>query len=493
MTRESFAWRPVGAVAALLVAILGATIGRYDYHRDELYFRLLAEHPGWGYVDQPPGTPMIVKLSLWMFGDTVWALRIPALICVVVTAFLAAAIAHELGGGRLAQTLAAAGLLSVFPLVVGHVLLTASVDLPVWAGATLLIMRALLRNEPRWWLAAGALVGLGLYNKHLVILLIIGVAVGLLAVGPRPVLASPWPWAAAALAVLIGAPNLVYQVVNGLPQLDMAAALADDRGDEARVLFLPMQLLVVGLPLVPIWIAGLTSLWRRQDWRPVRGFAVAYPVLCLLLLATAGQFYYTMGLILALYAAGCVVLAPWLAEGAVALRRLVVALAVVVNVALSVVTALPVLPLSLLKDTPVPAMNQVIQDQVGWSRYVRQVADAYQGLSPADRARAVIITSNYGEAGAIDRYGNQYGLPAVYSGHNELHRFGPPPESAGVAILVIQGDAPGLRSMFESCSVVGRLDNGFGVDNEEQGVRIRVCRGRHASWHELWPRFAHLS
>lgn len=490
---EPFAWRPVGGVAALLATTLGATIGRYDYHRDELYFRLLAEHPGWGYVDQPPATPLIAGASRWLFGDTVWALRLPALLCVVVTAFLAAAIARELGGGRWAQTLAAAGLISVFPLVVGHVLLTASLDLPVWTGVTLLVMRALLRAQPRWWLAAGALVGLGLYNKHLVILLLVGLGAGLLAVGPRRALASPWPWAGAVLALLIGAPNVAYQVVNGFPQLDMAAALADDRGDEARVLFLPMQLVIVGVPLVPIWAVGLLALWRRPAWRPVRALAVAYPVVCLLLLAAAGQFYYTMGLVLTLYAAGCVVVVPWLSRGAVALRRLVVAVGLAVNMLLSVLTALPVLPRSVLADTPVPAMNQTIRDQVGWESYVRQVGDAYHRLSPADRARTVIITSNYGEAGAIDRYGERYGLPAVYSGHNELYRHGPPPPAAEIALLVIQGDAPGLRDAFDSCEVVGRLDNGIGVDNEEQGTRIRVCRGPRAPWPQLWPRFHHLS
>lgn len=493
MAGKPFAWRPVGVVAVLLAAILGTTINRYDYHRDELYFRLLAEHPGWGYVDQPPGTPMVAKLFLWLLGDTVWALRTPALLCVVLTAFLTAAIARELSGGRVAQTLASAGLISVFPLVVGHVLLTASIDLPIWAGVTLLVIRVQLRGEPRWWLAAGVLVGLGLYNKHLVILLLIGLAVGLLAVGPRSVLAGPWPWAGAALAVLIGAPNLAYQVANGLPQLDMAAALAQDRGDEARVLFLPMQLLVIGLPLVPIWIAGLVALLRRPAWRPIRAFAVAYPVVCLLLLATSGQFYYTLGLILALYAAGCVVLEPWLAGGRVVLRRLAVVLAFGVNVTVSVVTALPVLPLSVLADTPVPAMNQAIRDQVGWARYVTQVADAYQQLSVAERSRAVIITSNYGEAGAIDRYGDRYDLPNVYSGHNELHRLGPPPESADIAILVIQGDASGLHGLFESCFVAGRLDNGLGVDNEEQGTLIRVCHGRRVDWREVWPNLAHLS
>src|SRR5688572_17948899 len=104
---------------AVLAVLLGTTITRYDYHRDELYFRMLGEHPAWGYVDQPPATPLLARLAIEVFGDTVWAIRIPALLCVLGVALLAALIAREVGGGALAQGLAAAGTVSTFPLLAG--------------------------------------------------------------------------------------------------------------------------------------------------------------------------------------------------------------------------------------------------------------------------------------------------------------------------------------------------------------------------------------
>ena len=63
------AWRPVGVVALATVALLVATINGYGYHRDELYFRVLASHPAWGYVDEPPLTPLLAKASIALFGD----------------------------------------------------------------------------------------------------------------------------------------------------------------------------------------------------------------------------------------------------------------------------------------------------------------------------------------------------------------------------------------------------------------------------------------
>src|SRR3954469_14583306 len=126
ITRPPLAWRPVGLVAAGIAALLLATIDRYDYHRDELYFRLLGNHPAWGYVDQPPATPLLARGAIAVFGDSLWAIRVPGLLCILGAVFLAALVAREFGGDAGAQALAALGLATTFPLVGGHLLTTAT-------------------------------------------------------------------------------------------------------------------------------------------------------------------------------------------------------------------------------------------------------------------------------------------------------------------------------------------------------------------------------
>jgi hypothetical protein len=487
-TLPRLAWRPVTAVSVGLAALLAATANRYDYHRDELYFRMLGDHPAWGYVDQPPATPMIARASIALLGDSLWAIRVVPLLLVVGAVWLAALITREFGGGAGAQSLSALGLVSPFPLIGGHVLSTATPDLLVWAAVTLFAARALLRGQPRWWLAVGAVVGLGLYNKLLVAVLLIGLGAGLVAVGPRRVLGSPWLWAGALVALVIGFPNVYYQVANDFPQAEMAAALAENRGAEARVLLLPMQLILLGVPLVPVWVAGLVALWRRPQWRAVRAFAVAYPVVLVLMLVLSGQFYYVMGLVLFYYAVGCVPVVAWLRTRG---RALSMGVAVVLNVVTSAVIALPLLPVGVVGGTFIPDANQVTRDSIGWRVYVRQVAAVVDRLSAGERSRAVIVTSNYGEAGAIARYGPAYDLPAVYSGQNELYRLGPPPESADIAVVVTQGGIARFVESFTSCEPAGRFDNGLGVENEEQEAELWICRGRRIAWHEIWPGVQH--
>ncbi len=144
--RPPVAWLPVGSAMAASVLLLAATSARYDYHRDELYFRML--RPAWGYVDQPPLTPWLARAATGLFGDTVWAMRIPAIGCVAATILLAAVTTRELAGGRWAQGLSAWGIaFATLPLVFGHVLFTGTVDLVVWAAVILFVVRALLRDE----------------------------------------------------------------------------------------------------------------------------------------------------------------------------------------------------------------------------------------------------------------------------------------------------------------------------------------------------------
>jgi 4-amino-4-deoxy-L-arabinose transferase-like glycosyltransferase len=475
----------VGAVVLVDAALLLATVNEYGYHRDELYFRILAAHPAWGYVDQPPLTPMLARLGIDVLGDNLWALRVPAMLCALAAVVLTALLARELGGRSGAQTLAAAGISATFVLVAGHVLLTASADLVVWLLVLLFAARALLRAEPRWWLGVGVVVGVGLWNKQLVVLLLLGVVVGLLVAGPRRELRSGWLWAGAGLALVIGLPNLLYQVANGWPELTMARAIAEHKGHDDRVFFLPLQVVLLGLTVVPIWVAGLVQHFRDPAMRAVRALAWAYPVVCVVTLVTGGQPYYTFGLLAYLYAAGCVVVARWAAGHRS--RWVLAGTAVAVSWALAVVVALPLIPVRSLPPA-IARINQTARDSVGWPAYVQEVAAAYRTLPPADREHAVLLAGNYGEAGALDRFGPDEGLPRVYSGQNQLYELGPPPADAAVVVTVGFDDP---SPYFRACTTTGVLDDHVGVDNEEQGRTIMVCRDPLRPWAQLWSSFRH--
>ncbi len=469
---------------ATLAVLLTATSSGYGFHRDELYFRVLP--PAWGYVDQPPFVPLLGRLSA-AISDSPWVMRIPATLFAVAAVAVVVLITCELGGGRTAQTLCAWGYgFAALPLAFGHVWLTGTVDLAVWPLICLFVIRALLRN-PRWWLAAGGLVGLETYNKLLITLLVIALLLGLLAVGPWRVFGSKWLWIAAGIAVLIALPNLIYQATHHWPQVTMGRALGDKHGDDIRAQLGPYLFLLLGPPPSIVCGVGLVALWRRPEWRSLR---LLIPALLVLLLETfvgGGQIYYPLGLLTVIFAVGCVPVGQWLDR---AWRRWTTAALFAVNVVVSAVIGLPLLPLSVLGSTPVPGMNQLVADSIGWPTYVNQIGAVYRDAVAANPS-TVVIAGNYGEYGAIALYGPADRLPRPYSGHNQLYFVAtPPPKTSSVVIVGDQFET--VRGLFKTCTVRAHLDNGSDVDSEEQDVPVAVCTGPLTSWDQLWPSLRHF-
>jgi hypothetical protein len=209
-------------------------------------------------------------------------------------------------------------------------------------------------------------------------------------------------------------------------------------------------------------------------------------VVLLIVLVTGGQPYYPFGLLAFGYAAGCVVVEQWANHRRG--RQVAAWAAVAATVAVAAVVALPLIPVGSLPPA-VAAANQTARDSIGWPTYVDEVAAVYGSLPATDQANTALLAQNYGEAGALDKYRPDHHLPTAFSGQNQLYFYGPPPDAATVVVAV---GYDSLDQVFTACTVAGTLDNHLGVDNEEQGRSIQVCRGPRGGWTTIWPTLKHL-
>ncbi|MFI5615538.1 glycosyltransferase family 39 protein [Amycolatopsis sp. NPDC051903] len=480
--RTPFASGGVAVVALVQAVVLTVLSGAYGFHRDEFYYVAAGKRLAWGYVDQPPLTPALARLATTLFGETPAGLRVVATAAGVATVVVLALVARELDGGYAAQVVTAAvTALSGYVLVVSHMLSTTTIDMLLWSVLSLFAIKLLRSGDNRWWLAVGATTGVALLNKWLVPLLLAALGIAVLIAGPRRIFRTWWLLAGVALALALVSPVLVWEARHGFPMFTVAGGISEDDGVENRLTFVPLQLAYLSPVLVPVWVAGIVRLWKTPR---LRAIALSYPVLCVLLVVAGGKPYYSLPLLLVLTAAGVQPALDWFARRR-ARRWWLVAAAL--GAVVSLVVGLPILPTQALG--PVLALNKEQGEQVGWPGFVTTVAGVWRQLPGDDRAGAVIFTSNYGEAGAIEHFAADDGLPAPYSGHMSYADWGPPPDRLdGPVVLVGEFDRPARA--FTGCRVVATQDTG--VDNDEQGTPVSLCTGTTAPWSVLWPSLRHF-
>jgi len=481
---------PTLFIAGTVTAVLTAMASRYGYHRDELYFLAAGQHLDWAYADQGPLTPLLARAMSEVAAGSLTVLRLPSAAAAGVTVLLTGYLARELGGTRAAEWLAAAcAACAVIVLFTGHLLSTSTFDLLAWTAITWLAVRAVRTGNDRLWLVVGIVLGVGLLNKPLPAFLGAGLVAGVAIAGPRRLLRNPYVWSGGLIAVVLWSPWLVWQAEHHWPQIDVSRSIASGGSTSSQPWWaiVPFQLLLVSPPLAPVWIAGLVRLFRDPVLRDLRFLAWAWVVLAGVFMASGGKPYYLAGLLPALIAAGSVPIVAWAGAGRARARRTVIAAVVVASGLTSVLIALPVLPPA--DAGPVIAVNGDVGETVGWPQFAETIAHVYRAL-PAG-GQPVILTGNYGEAGAIDRYGPAFGLPHAYSGHNAYGAWGPPPEGGAPVIAV--GLRPGLMATYlRNCAEVARIINSSDVDNEEQGKAVMVCDGPQSSWSQVWPALRHL-
>ena len=492
----------LAGIAGLRLAFCVATAPGYGIFRDELYYLACANHLAFGYVDHPPLSIALLWLWRTLFGDGLFALRFLPAVAGALTVFATGLIARELGGGRGAIVLAAlAAFFAPFFLAVSHFYSMNAFDLLFWTLLLLIATEILVREEPRRWLTFGALAGLGLQNKYSVAFLGFGLVVGLALTPQRRQLRSPWLWAGGALALLLFAPHLAWEAANGAPSLAFIRNAAELKNEPVSPgAFMAGQLLLLHPLYAPLWIGGLGALLFSRQFARVRALGSAYLAILALMILQQAKVYYLAPVYPLLFAAGCVALDAAFARRDWPRAPVIAGVAIVVAGLALVPMAIPVLPpatfiaYSDALRVGAPKMErgaraelpQVYADMFGWRELAEEVARVRAALPEADRERLAIFGRNYGEAGAIDYFGPELGLPPAISPHNSYWVWGPRDWDGRVAIVI--GDVrPESVGLFGSLEKLGHRSCALCMPYEAE-LPIYVARDLQIPVSELWAR-----
>ena len=463
-----------------------ATNGTLGFHTDELYYLAAGRHPAFGYVDFPPIVPLLARLETGLLGVSPWTLRLlPSLLGGFLVA-LSGAYVRRLGGSMWLQGIALLSAIAApFLLGTNWVFQTVTFDQVAWMVALYWFLCLITDRRPRNWILLGITLGIGLEVKYTIFGLIAGISIAiLLTPSLRMDLRTKYPWIAMAIALLIWAPNLAWQVVEGFPSL---IYIVNHGGSgDGPVVYL-IQFGVYFFFLIPLWLAGMVSLLRGRLLRPI-GIACAVPLLVFLFF---GKSY---------YAAGTIPIA--LAQGLMAISRIKrprlrsgFEIAVVVASVLEFLTffflVVPVTPPDRIHALRLDTVNEVFADSVGWDDIAHQVTTIYDELPPSERTDTLIVSAYYGVPGALDVYDTPERRPLAVSPQLSAWYWLPDNFIAAYALMVDYQPSD-VAWMCTSPRLVAHLTVPYDVAGLEQGAPVTLCELK-VPIPEIWGKLRNFS
>jgi 4-amino-4-deoxy-L-arabinose transferase-like glycosyltransferase len=474
------------AAAVGVITLHLATNSTLGFHTDELYYLDCGRHPAFGYVDFPPLVPLLARLETGLLGVSPWALRVlPSLLGGFLVA-LSGAYVRRLGGSLRLQALALlAAIAAPFLLGSNWVFQTVTFDQVTWVVAIYWFLCLVVDRRPRYWIYLGITLGIGLEVKYTIVGLILGIGIAIvLTPSLRRELRTKYPSIAAGIALLIWAPNLVWQVAEGFPSLSYITNHSGSGG--GPVIYL-VEFAVYFFFLLPLWLAGMISLFRSRQLRPI-GIACAVP---LLLFLFVGKSYYAAGTIPVAMAQGLMAISqlkrPRLRSG----LQIAVVVSSVLEFAVFFFLVVPVTPPDRIHAARLDSVNEVFADSVGWDDIANQVTTIYRDLPASERSKTVIISAYYGVPGALQVYGNPNDLPVAVSPHLSAFYWLPANLTATNALMVDYRPSD-VAWMCTSPKLIAHLTVPYGVKGLEQGAPVIFCQLK-APITKIWGQLRNFS
>jgi len=458
-----------GGAAIVVLVVHLATNGNLGFHTDELYYIDSGRHPALGYVDFPPIVPLLARLETDLLGATPWALRLLPTLLGAFMVVLSGVYVRRLGGSLGLQALALLiAVTAPYFLGANWVYQTVTFDEVTWMVALYFFLCLVLEHQPRYWIYLGISLGIGLEVKYTIgaLATAMGIAI-LLTPTLRSDLRTRYPWIAAGIALLIWAPNVVWEVEKGFPSL---VYIANHQGSGGGLVGNVVLIVVYLFFLIPLWVAGLVSLFRSATLRPI-GIACLFP---LVLFLFVGKSYYAVGTVPIALAQGLMAIGsvkrPRLRTG----FQIAVAAACALQLLAFAQLTLPITPPDRIHRLGLDTKNELFADSVGWEEVAHEVESIYGNLPRSGRTGTIIISAFYGVPGALRIYGDMRSLPVIVSPQLSGW-YWLPSDLVATNALMVDYEPADVGWMCSSATLVGHLTVPYGVHGLEQGAPVTFC------------------
>jgi hypothetical protein len=483
----------------------------YGFFRDELYFIACGKHLAWGYVDQPPGAPLVAWFSQKILGQTLLAIRLVPMLFATAQILLTGLTARAMGGRSYAQFLACLSVLAA-PQYFGSYLNTDMFMTLGWAACAWVAARIFAGDSPKQWLLFGLFGGLALEGKHAMLFFLLAFLAAVFVSPQRRMLMTLWPWCGAALALLIALPNVIWESTHHWATYELLSNIAKS---DKNVVLSPWQYLysnieALGGLTVLVWVPGLVWCLFLKGGRRFRAVGWMWIFSYILFIALKGKDYYLTPTYPMLFAAGAVAIESWFAKLPHTLRGTILrrvaqaafALFVFVRGAITWPFAMPMMSEEKFiayekalgaapartENTEINDLSQQYADMHGWPEMAAAIAKIYNSIPEPERRQCAIFAGNYGEAGAVDYFGPQYGLPPAISAHQNYWFWGPRNYTGECLVIIAgQGTREKLAAHYSSVEKAGETYANYAIPFENHRA-IYLYRGRRSgTLQDDWP------
>lgn len=402
----------------------------YQPHRDEYLYLAEGHHLAWGYMEVPPLLSVFAWLTNLFGGSMFWIKIWPALFG-AFTFLLVGKIILSLGGKTFALILGwlpfiLDGYMRLFFLFMPNFL-----DVFFWTLMAFTIIRYIQTQQNKWLYLFGISVGLGMMSKYSVAFFAASIIAGILLTRHRKIFFNKHFYFSLLIALLIFLPNLIWQYNHRFPVITHMGELQQEQLKYNTATDFIISQLMMNMPCVFIWIAGLVHLIFTRQGRSYRLFAWAYLFVIVLLIVLRGKDYYALGAYPVLFAFGAFHL-----EKATNLRLRWTRYAMLgFAIALGSFAMPLVMPLAkpgtLVKyyektglnktgsfkweDQQMHPLPQDFADMIGWKEMAFKAGAVYNNLLPEEKKKTMVYCRGYFSAGALNYYRKEAGLPEVYS------------------------------------------------------------------------------
>ena len=489
MDKRSFRIMTIGFVLLNLL-IHFSTSTNYELHRDEMLYFAMGSHLSWGFASTPPLMSLLAFIVKNIFGYQPFFVKLfPALASTFILVLIALFV-REIGGkGKALFTGCLAFLISTAMLRSSSLFMPVIFELFFWLLFLFFVLKLINRQDPKYWIWIGVILGIGFLNKYSILFLGFSTIISLLISEHRRLVFSRYLIYGALISFLIVSPNVIWQINHNFPVIThMSELYRTQLVYVSKTTFL-LEQLMMNFTAILIWIPGVIMVLFFKSERKYRVFGYILLIVVFMFLVTSGKSYYTLGIYPMMFAFGGYFIEKYLNGNLKIVGYLIVGFSFI-NSLVFVPLGLPVLPKEQMGKyctilskyiTPAPMRNenntyspipQDYMDMSGWKELAILVSTTYNKLDKDQKKDCVIYANNYGQAGAIDFYGGKYKLPPAIC-VNDSYIFWAPDSLNASNFIVTDGHLGDIPELFNNYCEIGEIKDLYFREN---GLKVYLCQ-----------------